>query len=150
MKISTPDVEVWKQLLESELPRERFALIAGAEKMMSEALRMGFEGMTGGFHNLFAPSAVALYRAAHSGDFATADCLQQQLNRAYRVFEIAGGWRGLEIAFRYMGIADHAAPPPFDTPPSAEAQAEILEILKREGCPVLDSQTTTTLSGEMR
>jgi dihydrodipicolinate synthase/N-acetylneuraminate lyase len=136
LKISTPDVGVWQELLGSGLARERFALIAGAEKMMSAAMRAGFDGMTGGFHNLFATAAVELFRAARAGDFAAADSLQEKLNRAYRVFEIAGGWRGLEIALRYMGIAEHAAPAPFDTPPGSEAHAEILEILKREGCPV--------------
>jgi 4-hydroxy-tetrahydrodipicolinate synthase len=136
LKISTPDVGVWQELLGSGLPRERFALIVGAEKMMSAAMRAGFDGMTGGFHNLLTPAAVALYRAARAGDFAAADSLQEKLNRAYRVFEIAGGWRGLEIALRYMGIAEYAAPAPFDTPPSPEVRAEILEILKREGCPV--------------
>jgi 4-hydroxy-tetrahydrodipicolinate synthase len=136
LKISTPDVQVWQELLWCGLPRDCFSLIAGAEKMMSTAMRLGFDGMTGGFHNLFAPLAVALFRAARTGDFDAADCLQQRLNRAYRVFELAGGWRGLEIAFRYMGIAEYAAPAPFNTAPAPAVRDEILEILKREGCPV--------------
>ena len=111
-------------------------LIAGAEKMMSTAMRLGFDGMTGGFHNLFPHVAVDLYRAARGGNFGETDCLQARVNRAYRVFELAGGWRGLEIAFQYMGIAERAAPPPFDTPPPAEVREEILAILQREGCPV--------------
>jgi 4-hydroxy-tetrahydrodipicolinate synthase len=136
LKISTGDAQIWQELLWGDLPRERFALIAGAEKMMSLAMRMGFDGMTGGFHNLFAPAAVELYRVARSGQFTEADRLQARINRAYRVFELAGGWRGLEIAFQYMGIAQKAAPPPFDVPPAAEVKAEILAILEREGCPV--------------
>lgn len=136
LKISTPELQVWQELLWSDLPRERFGLIAGAEKSMSTAMRLGFDGMTGGFHNLFAPVAVELYRVARNGRFADADNLQARLNRAYRVFELAGGWRGLEIAFQYMGIADRAAPAPFDVPPAAEVRGEILSILEREGCPV--------------
>lgn len=136
IKISHSDVARWHDLIARGVPRERFSLIVGAEKLMSTALRLGFDGMTGGFHNLFAPLAVALWRAARRGDFAEADCLQERLNRAYRVFEIAGGWRGLEIALRYMGIGTHAAPPPFDVPPAPEAHAAILEILRREECPM--------------
>jgi 4-hydroxy-tetrahydrodipicolinate synthase len=136
LKISTADPQVWERLLAPDLPRQRFALIAGAEKLMSTALRMGFDGITGGFHNLFAPQAVALYQAARRGDFAAADEAQALLNRGYRVFELAGGWRGLEIAFRYMGIGDYAAPPPFDVPAPAAVCDEILAILRREGCPI--------------
>jgi 4-hydroxy-tetrahydrodipicolinate synthase len=136
LKISTPDVKIWRQLLDCGLPRERFSMIAGAEKLMSDAMRIGFDGITGGFHNLFAPAAVALYDAGRAGKYELAECLQQHLNRAYRVFEIAGGWRGLDIAFRYMGIAEHAAPTPFDTPPSPEVKAEILDILMQEECPL--------------
>jgi 4-hydroxy-tetrahydrodipicolinate synthase len=134
IKISTPDVAVWRDLVACGLPRERFSVIAGAEKIMLDALQLGFDGMTGGIHNLFAPDAVGLFTATRAGDLAAAACLQQRLNRAYRVFEIAGGWRGLEIGLRYMGIAEHAAPSPFDTPPSPEARAEILQVLKSEGC----------------
>lgn len=136
VKVSTPDPAVWRGLLDAGLPRDRFGLIVGAEKMMSDAMRLGFDGMTGGFHNLFAPLAVALCEAAQRGDHDLAACLQARLNRAYRAFELAGGWRGLEIALRYMGIAERAAPVPFDDPPRPAVRDEILAVLRAEACPI--------------
>jgi dihydrodipicolinate synthase/N-acetylneuraminate lyase len=108
-------------------------MICGAEKMMAEGLKAGFDGMTGGFHNVVPGLAVALYKAAQRSDWDGCDVLQTKLNAAYRVFEVAGGWRGLEVALQYMGVARRAAAAPFDAGLTSEAKEEILAILRREG-----------------
>src|SRR6185369_11482021 len=47
LKNSSPDDAQWKQLFEQDLPRDRFALICGAEKRMGDGLRAGYDGLTG-------------------------------------------------------------------------------------------------------
>lgn len=132
IKISAPDVLKWEQVLEHELPRDRFSLVCGAEKLMDVALGMGFDGITGGLHNITPGLAVQLYRAASSGDAATASRLQAQLNRIYQVFEADGGWRGLEVAFAALSMPARFAPPPHDIPVPEEKKRGILEILESE------------------
>jgi 4-hydroxy-tetrahydrodipicolinate synthase len=133
VKDSSPDESEWLALLDAGLPRDRFSLICGAENAMARALELGFDGITGGFHNLVPSWAAALMRAARALDFAQARAIQARINRAYRVFEVAGGWRGTAEILRWMGIADRIAPAPFDTPLSASEVDRIHEILEREG-----------------
>lgn len=133
IKNSSPEEREWVELLNGDLPRDRFSLICGSEKSMSRALELGFDGVTGGFHNLVPGWAAAMVRAAKQGDFRTAHEIQQRINRAIRIFEIAGGWRGAAEVLRHMGIADRIAPAPFDHPVSDDERAAILEILNSEG-----------------
>ncbi|MBI4907589.1 MAG: dihydrodipicolinate synthase family protein [Acidobacteria bacterium] len=122
VKHSHDDVPTWQSLLAEPLPRERFALICGAEKNMSTALRLGFDGITGGFHNVVPDLATALYAAAQRGDFQAADAIQSRINAAYAAFEIAGGFRGLDVFFRLSGIGAKASPAPFGPPTPADWQ----------------------------
>jgi len=132
-KISAPDAAKWAEVLRKDLPRDRFALICGAEHMMSTGLRLGFDGVTGGLHNLVPGTAAAMIEAARAGDFDEADRLQLTLNRLLRVFEIDGGWRGAELALSSLGICRKITASPHDLPMPEEKRAEILQILVREG-----------------
>jgi 4-hydroxy-tetrahydrodipicolinate synthase len=132
VKLSAPDPQQWRDLLDAPLDRERFSLICGAGRVTSLALRLGFDGITEGLHNLIPALAVALYDAASAGEAAEAERIQNRINRCFEIFEIAGAWRGLEIALREMDIASHAAPAPYHHPPDAAARARILAVLERE------------------
>lgn len=132
VKLSAADPQQWQELLHGGLDRGRFALICGAGRVTSLALRLGFDGITEGLHNLVPSLAVALYDAALQDDTTKADQLQQQINRCFEIFDIAGGWRGLEVALRDRGLASHAAPRPHNQPLDAALQARILDVLERE------------------
>jgi 4-hydroxy-tetrahydrodipicolinate synthase len=132
VKLSAADPQQWHELLQSPLPRERFALICGAGRITSLALRLGFDGITEGLHNLIPGLAVRLFDAAAQGDLVAADAIQSQINRCFEVFDIAGGWRGLEVALRELGFASHAAPRPHDRPLDAETRDRIQAVLERE------------------
>lgn len=132
LKISTPDVFKWQELLRSDLPRERFSLFAGVEKMMSLPLQLGFDGITGGLHNLVPNLAVELFDTIRRGDFAEGERIQQRINRFHRVFEIDGGWRATEIAFQMMGIARKVTSHQFEVGISAEQRDKIVSILEAE------------------
>ena len=101
--------------------------------MTSLALRLGFDGITEGLHNIIPAVAVAMYQAASRGDFDEADCLQRKISRCFGIFEIDGGWRGLEVALRHMGIASRAAPEPYSLPLPDEKREAILRIIEEEG-----------------
>jgi dihydrodipicolinate synthase/N-acetylneuraminate lyase len=132
-KVSAADVFKWQTILRLDLPRERFGLICGVEPMMGLGLQLGFDGVTGGVHNLVPGLAVALFDAAKVGRAADVDAIQQKLNRVYRVFEIDGGWRGAELALSALGICDKVTAAPHDLPIPAEKRHAILEVLTREG-----------------
>jgi len=132
VKFSSPDVLRWQELLRSPLPRDRFSLICGAGRMTALALQLGFDGITEGLHNIIPDMASDLYRTAQNGDFAAADQIQQKINRCFRILDVEGGWRGLEIAFQYMGIASKAAIHPFDLPVEAKNRRLILKALEEE------------------
>lgn len=132
LKISTPDVYKWQELLRSDLPRHRFALIAGVEKMMNLPLQLGFDGITGGLHNLIPNVAIELYDTMQRGDFEEGDHLQQRINRFHKVFEIDGGWRATEIAFQLMGIAQKVTSHQYEVGISAEKRNQIVDILEAE------------------
>jgi 4-hydroxy-tetrahydrodipicolinate synthase len=132
IKISHPDVLVWQDLLRAPVDRGRFALISGAGRMTSLALQLGFDGITEGLHNIVPSLAVDLYAAQKAGNFVEGDCIQRRINRCFGVFEVAGGWRGLEVSLQALGIANFAAPFPYDEPPSEDARRRILEILAAE------------------
>lgn len=132
-KISAPDPFKWQEILRRDLPRQRFSLIAGAEQMMSLALQLGFDGITGGLHNVVPDVAVTLFEAAQRGDTAATERCQQKLNRVLKVFEADGGWRGVEVAFEYMGIAARVAPSPVDLSVAREVRQRLLAILAAEG-----------------
>lgn len=132
VKHSSPDESEWLTLINADLPRERFALICGSEKSMARALQLGFDGITGGFHNVVPGWASELMKAARAGDFVRAGEIQKRINRGFRIFEVAGGWRGAAAALEWMGIASRIAPAPFDTPLSASELSEIHRILIAE------------------
>jgi dihydrodipicolinate synthase/N-acetylneuraminate lyase len=100
--------------------------------MTGLALQLGFDGITEGLHNIIPDLARDLYRTARSGELAAADQIQQKINRCFRILDVEGGWRGLEIAFQYMGIASKAAIHPFDLPVEARNRQEILKALTEE------------------
>ncbi len=132
IKFSSADVLRWQELLRSPLPRDRFALISGAGRMTGLALQLGFDGITEGLHNIIPNVARMLFDAYAAMDYRLGDTVQQKINRCFRLLEIEGGWRGLEIAFQYMGIAKKAAIHPFDIPVEEKSRRRILEILERE------------------
>jgi 4-hydroxy-tetrahydrodipicolinate synthase len=132
-KVSAVDVFKWQTIMRLDLPRERFGLICGVEPMMGLGLQLGFDGLTGGVHNLVPGLAVALYDAAKAGRAADVEAIQQKLNRVYRVFEIDGGWRGAELTLSALGICDKVTAAPHDLPIPAEKRHAILEVLTREG-----------------
>jgi len=131
-KISAPDAFKWQEVLRQELPRDRFALICGAEPMMSLALQLGFDGVTGGLHNLAPGLAVSLFEAARAGRFDECEAVQRKLNRLLRVFEIDGGWRGAELALSALGICEKVTASPHDLRMLEARRQEILAILARE------------------
>ena len=133
IKVSTTDVLSWQELLRSSIDRSRFALISGAGRLTSLALQLGFDGITEGLHNIIPALAVDLYAAQQAGNFAEGDCIQRRINRCFGVFDVAGGWRGLEVALQALGIAEFAAPPPYDEPIPEEARRRILAVLAAEG-----------------
>jgi 4-hydroxy-tetrahydrodipicolinate synthase len=132
-KVSATDVFKWQTILRLELPRERFGLICGVEPMMGLGLQLGFDGVTGGVHNLVPGLAVALFDAAKAGRVEETEAIQQKLNRVYRVFEIDGGWRGAELTLSALGICQKVTAAPHDLPIPAEKRHAILEVLTREG-----------------
>lgn len=132
LKISVPDVLKWQELLRADLPRERFALFAGVEKMMNLPLQLGFDGITGGLHNLIPNLAVELFETVREGDFQKGDQLQQLINRAHRVFEIDGGWRGAEVALRWMGICRKVTAQMYEVAIGEDKREQILSALKEE------------------
>ena len=134
IKISTNNREAWSELVRC-LGQEDFSLICGAGRDCAEALRMGFDGITEGLHNIVPSVAVSLYNASRAGDHACARHLQDKINRCFEIFDIAGGWRGLEVAFSYMNIASFAAPPPYDEPIGESQRRRILDILAAENIP---------------
>jgi dihydrodipicolinate synthase/N-acetylneuraminate lyase len=133
IKFSSPDVLRWQELLRSPLPRERFSLISGAGRMTALALQLGFDGITEGLHNIVPNLARSVYDACTAGDYDLADRVQQKINRCFRILEIEGGWRGLELAFQYMGIADKATIHPFDIKVEDKNKRRILDVLRNEG-----------------
>lgn len=133
IKVSNNDVQYWQDLLAAPIDRREFNLISGAGRLTSLALRLGFDGITEGLHNIIPNVAVAMFEAASRGDFDEADCLQRKINRCFRLFEIDGGWRGLEVAMQQMGIASHAAPEPYRLPVIDEKREAMLRIIKEEG-----------------
>lgn len=133
IKHSASDPDVWRDLFRQITDRDSVSLICGAEKKMATGLRMGFDGMTGGFHNLMPGLAVRMYEAALNQQWALCDELQEQMNRGYQIFEVAGGWRGLEVALDYMGIARHAAPLPFARTLDEATRERILQAIATSG-----------------
>jgi 4-hydroxy-tetrahydrodipicolinate synthase len=133
VKHSGADPLVWQELMQLTANRENTSLICGAEKKMADGLQMGFDGLTGGFHNVVPQFAVSLFQAAGRGDWPACHALQEKINSAYRIFEVAGGWRGLEVSLQYMGIAGKATAPPFDSMLDPGSRERILEILRTEG-----------------
>jgi dihydrodipicolinate synthase/N-acetylneuraminate lyase len=101
--------------------------------MMGLGLQLGFDGVTGGVHNLVPGLAVALFDAAKAGRVEETEAIQQKLNRVYRVFEIDGGWRGAELTLSALGICQKVTAAPHDLPIPAEKRHAILEVLTREG-----------------
>lgn len=132
VKLSAADPLQWQEVLSAGIDRSRFSLICGAGKLTSLALRLGFDGITEGLHNLIPRKAVDLYRAACREEFETADRIQREINRCFEIFEIAGGWRGLEVALSEMGLACNAAPRPHNRPLDPASRKRILEVLERE------------------
>lgn len=132
-KISSTDVLKWQQVLQAEIPRERFSIFSGAGKMHSLALRLGFDGITEGLHNAIPDKAVRLYNAAVKGDFDQADGVQAQINRCFEAFTIDGGWRGLETLMQYMGVCSKVTVPPYDLGMATGVRERILGVAEREG-----------------
>lgn len=129
LKNSSADDAQWQELFALDLPRDRFALICGAEKRMGDGLRAGYDGLTGGFHNVVPELAVALYQEALAAHWTRVAELQAKLNQAYRIFEIAGGWRGLEVSLQQLGLASKATVRPFDDPVPHATRLEIESVL---------------------
>jgi dihydrodipicolinate synthase/N-acetylneuraminate lyase len=132
-KVSANDVFKWQTILRLDLPRERFGLICGVESMMGLGLQIGFDGVTGGVHNLVPGLAVELFDAVKAGRAEEVELIQQKLNRVYRVFEIDGGWRGAELTLSALGICQKVTAAPHDLPIPTEKRRAILEVLTREG-----------------
>jgi 4-hydroxy-tetrahydrodipicolinate synthase len=131
-KLSAADPLQWQDILQSEIDRTRFSLICGAGKLTSLALRLGFDGITEGLHNVIPDLAVNLFGAAAAQDWEAADRIQARINRCFEIFEIAGGWRGLDVALRELGLASRAAPSPYDRALDAATRERIRNVLEKE------------------
>jgi len=110
IKHSGDDEEFWKQLLDASLPRERFGLICGAELKMAAGLEAGFDGITGGFHNVVPSLAASLMAAARVRDWNQAHRIQDEISRLYPAFVQDGGFRGLNQAMARLGIGGTYTP----------------------------------------
>lgn len=133
IKVSHTDVLAWQELLRSPIERSKFALISGAGRMTNLALQLGFDGITEGLHNIVPSLAVDLFGAQQAGDFAKGDCIQRRINRCFGIFDLDGGWRGLEVALQALGIAEFAAPAPYDEPIPEDVRRRILALMATEG-----------------
>ncbi len=110
IKHSGDDEGFWAELLGKKLPRHRFSLICGAELKMAQGLEAGFDGVTGGFHNVVPHLAVALMRAARSLDWPRARDIQNEINALYPSFVRHGGFRGLNEAMAQLKIGGTYTP----------------------------------------
>ena len=131
-KISAPDAQKWQEVLRQDLPRDRFTLICGAEPMMSLSLHRGFDGVTGGLHNLAPAAAVAMFDAARAGRWDDAEAHQRHLNRIQEIFAIDGGWRGAELTLATLGICDKVTAAPHDVALAPATRDAILSVIDRE------------------
>lgn len=132
LKISDPNVLRWQQILRADIPFERFSIFCGVENMMGLALQLGFDGIVGGLHNIIPNLALKMWALSRLQDWPEVDKVQMQINRVLKVFELDGGWRGLEVAFNYMGICNKVTIHPHDIPIDPEIAACILDILEAE------------------
>jgi 4-hydroxy-tetrahydrodipicolinate synthase len=110
IKHSGDDDSFWRSLLERQLPRHRFSLICGAELKMAHSLEAGFDGITGGFHNVVPHLAVSLMSAARQSDWPRAYSIQNQINSLYPSFVLHGGFRGLNEAMAQLRIGGTYTP----------------------------------------
>jgi len=94
----------------ASLPRERFGLICGAELKMAAGLEAGFDGITGGFHNVVPSLAASLMAAARVRDWNQAHRIQDEISRLYPAFVQDGGFRGLNQAMARLGIGGTYTP----------------------------------------
>lgn len=110
IKHSGDDESFWRELLDAGLPRHRFSLICGAELKMAHGLQAGFDGITGGFHNVVPHLAVALMQAARAQDWPRAHAIQNEINSLYPSFVRHGGFRGLNEAMAQLNIGGTYSP----------------------------------------
>lgn len=110
IKHSGGDEDFWRELLARPLPRHRFSLICGAELKMAQGLQAGFDGITGGFHNVVPHLAVGLVAAARAQDWPHAHAIQKEINARYPDFVRHGGFRGLNEAMSQLGIGGTYTP----------------------------------------
>lgn len=110
IKHSGDDESFWSELLQSDIPRHRFSLICGAELKMAHGLQAGFDGITGGFHNVIPQLAVSLMQAARAQDWPRAHAIQNEINTRYPSFVRHGGFRGLNEAMAQLHIGGTYTP----------------------------------------
>ncbi len=79
VKQSAADPEAWAAMMRLTEQRERVSMICGAEKMMAAGLKAGFDGMTGGFHNI-APGLAVRLRSGTASDWDARDAGRFTLN----------------------------------------------------------------------
>ncbi|MBY0508166.1 MAG: dihydrodipicolinate synthase family protein [Bryobacteraceae bacterium] len=110
IKHSGDDEPFWRSLLGAPLPRGRFSLICGAETKMADGLQAGFDGITGGFHNVVPQLAVELMDAARAAEWGRAHVIQAEINALYPAFVRRGGFRGLNEHMSRLGVGGKYTP----------------------------------------
>jgi len=134
LKDSSGELAYLRTLAARMQRRSEFTLLVGPEEMLLDSLRIGAHGGVCGGANLFPRLFVSLYQAAHQGDLATAEGLQQKVRQIgellYGIGEAQSSYlRGLKLGLELMGICRSTLALPYVSADSSRHEM-LGEILK--------------------
>ena len=122
--------------------RSDFAMLVGPEEITGECVLLGAHGGINGGANMFPRLYVAMYEAAHSGDFMRVRQLQQTIMQISTTIYTIGSHgsaylKGLKCALQLLGIIDDdfvASPFYKFNAPEREKVRQALAALPKELC----------------
>lgn len=80
-KDSSADFERFKMLADALQPFENFYLMQGKENFLADSLHIGASGFIVSLIHLEPAPFINLYKAAHAGDYETADLIQAEISK---------------------------------------------------------------------